>query len=79
QEAAQKYPNDPYLMSFIQYAMQSQQQAMQAAAGGDDLAMKMLQNASRAPAPESESGLVLPGSEGGGSSDGESKLWIPGQ
>lgn len=80
-EAAQKYPTDPYLMSFLQYATQSRgPQPGGAMGGGDDLAMRMMQNAARpaTPAAESEgSGLVLPGQDGGGDS-GESKLWLPG-
>lgn len=61
-EAVQKYPEDPYLTSFLQYAMQGQ--------GG-------MPGRPAAPA-ESESGLVLPGQEGGSESGGESKLWLPG-
>lgn len=78
---AQKYPNDPYLMSFIQYAMQSQGGGMPPGAvpgGSDDLAMKMMQNASRPAPQDSQSGLVLPGESSASTDEGESKLWLPG-
>ncbi|MEM8735750.1 MAG: hypothetical protein AAGG44_16065, partial [Planctomycetota bacterium] len=81
QAGVQKYPNDPYLMSFIQYAMQAQ--GMQPGGGApmgssDDLAMKMMQNA--ATKQQSSGGLVLPGQESQPESSGEegSKLWLPG-
>ncbi len=81
-EAAQKYPSDPYLMSFIQYAMQAQGGQMPAGApgvGGDQLASKMMQNAARPAAPDAGSGLVLPGQAPSSSEDGgDSKLWLPG-
>jgi len=71
--AVNKYPEDPYLLNFMQYAMQSQ-----AAQGGqtmaDPLAQRMMQNASRS--AESESGLLLPGQSSAAPS--ESKLWLPG-
>lgn len=82
-EGTQKYPEDPHLMSFLQYALQSQQGGGgMAAAPGDDLAMRMMQNASRPASAQNaesggDSGLVLPGQQPG-SSDGESKLWLPG-
>ncbi|MFN3192864.1 MAG: tetratricopeptide repeat protein [Aureliella sp.] len=76
-----KHPNDPYLMSFIQYAMQAQ--GMQPGGGApmgssDDLAMKMMQNA--ATKQQSSGGIVLPGQDSPAeSADGEgSKLWLPG-
>lgn len=76
--AVQKYPNDPYLMSFIQYAMQAQGGGQ--APTEDGLAMKMMQNAAR-PAESPEGGIVLPGqpqSPPASDSGGESKLWLPG-
>lgn len=88
QEGLEKYPNDPFLMSFMQHLMQQQGMGGGMPGGmsgagmgqGDDLAMKMMQNASRPkPQPQGgDSGLVLPGQENQGSSDGESKLWLPG-
>ncbi len=74
-QGVQKHPNDPYLMSFVQYAMQQQ-----GAAGGvqPDLASRL--NSGSAPAT-SDGGIVLPG-QGGGAPQGEggeeSKLWLPG-
>ncbi len=64
--AVQKYPEDEYLVSFLQYAMQSQGGGMP---GGP---------APQAGPAETESGIVLPGQEGGQASGGESKLWLPG-
>lgn len=77
-QGAQKHPDDPYLMSFIQYAMQSQGQMQGGPGGGlgEDLAAKMMQNASRQATAETESGLVLPGQDS--TPSGESKLWLPG-
>jgi len=76
QQGLSKYPNDPYLISFVQYAMQAQ-----SAAPVDDsgLAMRMMQNAAGQPAsdPSRGSGLVLPGQQTDGV-DGENKLWLPG-
>ncbi|MEC8554613.1 MAG: hypothetical protein VXZ82_06360 [Planctomycetota bacterium] len=78
QEGVQKYPEDPYLMSFIQYAMQ-QQGVPAPGGGGDDLAAKMMMNGAQR-SPASDEGLVLPGSsDQSSSSDGDSKLWLPGQ
>ncbi len=77
-DAAQKYPDDPYLMSFLQYVMQSQRGTQSPAAAGlgpDQLAQRMMQHATR-PEPEG-SGLVLPG-QSTGAPQGESKLWLPG-
>ncbi len=81
-EAVQKYPEDPYLMSFIQYAMQNQGRAPAAVgtrnAGGDELAMGMQSGAGVPMVGESSgSGLVLPGQEAG-NKPGASKLWLPG-
>ena len=75
-EAARKYPEDPYLLSFLQYAMQNQA----GQAEGPDLVSKLAQNASQRPAaPESSGNLVLPGQEPPSpTSEGESKLWLPG-
>ncbi|MFK7734446.1 MAG: YecA family protein [Pirellulaceae bacterium] len=80
QNGVQKYPQDPYLMSFLQYAMQAQ--GMQPGGGGgadEGLAMKMMQNAA---SKQSDGGLVLPGQEPAAppsaSGDGENKLWLPG-
>lgn len=78
QTAVQKYPSDPYLMSFLQYAMQ----ARGGGSGGsteDGLAMKMMQNAAR-PEAETDGGIVLPGQSPASQNDsgGESKLWLPG-
>lgn len=72
-ESIRKYPEDPYLMSFLQYATQEQGQGM-APDTSDQLASRMMQNSARS--ATSDSGLVLPGQEPGGSS--ESKLWLPG-
>jgi tetratricopeptide (TPR) repeat protein len=67
-DAVQKYPEDPYLMSFIQYAMQG--------AGGpvDPLASRM--QGARPGTAQTESGLLLPGQTDAPA--GESKLWLPG-
>lgn len=82
-QAFAESPDDPYLMSFLQYAQRSAQGGAPAQpAAGDPLASKLMQNAmsKQAPAPESGGGgIVLPGQEqapqqGGG----ESKLWLPG-
>ncbi len=70
-EGIKKYPDDPYLMSFMQYAMQDARGASPVAT--DPLASRM-HNANR-PA-ENESGLVLPGQSS--SAPTESKLWLPG-
>lgn len=76
--AAMANPEDPYLMSFIQYAMQqSGRGGMQAGSRGadsDQLAQRLQQQSSRS---ESSGGLVLPGQEGPAAT-GESKLWLPG-
>jgi tetratricopeptide (TPR) repeat protein len=79
QNGVQKYPQDPYLMSFLQYAMQAQ--GMQPGGGGADegLAARMMQNAA---AKQSDAGIVLPGQDSAAppsaAGDGESKLWLPG-
>jgi tetratricopeptide (TPR) repeat protein len=78
--AFEAHPEDPYLLNFLQYAMQSQQAAAglhPSNASGDDLAMRMLQNKQQASASTADSGLVIPGQESG-ASRGESKLWLPG-
>ncbi|GAB5405974.1 MAG: protein disulfide-isomerase [Aureliella sp.] len=67
--AVQKYPEDEYLVSFLQYAMQSQGGGMPGGVPG---------GAPQAGPTETESGIVLPGQEGGQSGGGESKLWLPG-
>lgn len=70
-EATKKYPDDQYLTSFLQYAMQGQAGGPQPMHGGDS--------------PQQGSGLVLPGQDPGqasGSGDsesGQSSLWLPGQ
>ena len=79
-QAFSENPDDPYLLSFLQYAQRSAQGNPQAQAGGDPLASKLMQNAmSKQTAEPSGGGIVLPGQEepapqGGG----ESKLWLPG-
>ncbi len=65
--ALKKYPEDPYLMSFMQYIMEQSRGAAGSPAaagmGGDGL-------------QESSSGLVLPGQAE--QPEGKSKLWLPG-
>jgi tetratricopeptide (TPR) repeat protein len=69
--ATKKHPNDPYLLSFMQYIMEQSRGAggrgpapmMGGMLGGDD-------------AQESSSGLVLPGQAE--SQESKSKLWLPG-
>ncbi len=76
-QAATNFPEDPYLMNFIQHVMQQQRGGSPRGGGGsDELASRMMQHASRSE-PESQSGLLLPGRETSGSA-GESKLWLPG-
>lgn len=72
-EALRKYPEDPYLLSFVQQVMQSQ------GMGPPGAANPMVPPAAGQPgaAPAQDSGLVLPGQESGGQ-QGESKLWLPG-
>ncbi|MEZ6135082.1 MAG: hypothetical protein R3C53_09255 [Pirellulaceae bacterium] len=65
-ESAQKYPDDPYLQSFFEYAMR------QGMAGGGPNPMGPPGEATL----EDDSGLVLPGQSS--SPAGESKLWLPG-
>lgn len=77
-QAATENPEDPYLMSFMQYAMQQSQRggAMAASPRGadsDELAHRLLQQSSH---NEPGGGLLLPGQEG--PATGESKLWLPG-
>lgn len=81
-QAFAESPDDPYLMSFLQYAQRSAQAPAQQPMGGDPLASKLMQNAmsKQAPPENAGGGIVLPGQEqapaqGGG---GESKLWLPG-
>lgn len=79
-EGISKYPNDPFLMSFLQYAQSGQGGGGPmgpAPGGGDPLASKLLQNASRQSPAETSGGIVLPGQESG-APQGESKLWLPG-
>lgn len=77
-DAATKYPEDPYLVSFMQYIMeqgQGRRSGMPSQGADDDeLTHRLLQQSAQR---ESSGGLVLPGQEGpaGG---GESKLWLPG-
>ncbi len=70
-------PEDPYLMSFMQYAMQqSGRGGMPAGPRGadtDELAHRLQQQAHSEPS----GGLVLPG-QAGPAATGESKLWLPG-
>ncbi len=64
--ALKKYPEDPYLLSFMQYVMEQSRGGMGGPTpqlGGDGL-------------QESESGLVLPGQPE--PQEGKSKLWLPG-
>lgn len=72
-EAVQKYPEDPYLLSFLQHIMQQQQAA---GGGSDDMARRMLQHGS-VREESGDSGLVLPG-QSSAAPQGESKLWLPG-
>lgn len=71
-------PEDPYLMSFVQYAMQ--QSGRGGMSGGprgantDELAHRLQQQSTQR---EPSGGLVLPGQEGPAAT-GESKLWLPG-
>ncbi|MCA9180776.1 MAG: hypothetical protein KDA51_04965, partial [Planctomycetales bacterium] len=71
-------PEDPYLMSFMQYAMQqSGRGGMSAGPRGadtDELAHRLQQQSMQS---EPSGGLVLPGQEGPAAT-GESKLWLPG-
>lgn len=78
QEGVTKYPNDPYLMSFVQYAMQAE--GRMGPGGADPLAARMMQGGARPAAsePAADGGLVLPGQDSNNASDGESKLWLPG-
>ncbi len=77
-EAAAKYPDDPYLVNFLQYIMEQGQgrRSSMASHGADDdeLTHRLLQQSAQR---ESSSGLVLPGQEGSAAA-GESKLWLPG-
>ncbi|MCA9133203.1 MAG: hypothetical protein KDA45_08610, partial [Planctomycetales bacterium] len=73
-QAADKYPDDPYLLSFLQYVMQSQRGMP--SGGPDELAARIQQHGMR-PAASTESGLVLPGQDASAPA-GESKLWLPG-
>jgi hypothetical protein len=76
-EAFQQHPEDPYLLSFMQHAMQASGGGRGGSLDpGEQLAMRMMQNPSRA--TPSESGLVLPGQSSASSGEGESKLWLPG-
>src|SRR5690606_21583362 len=61
-EAIGEHPNDPYLMNFVQKAMETQFAPMDSLAG---LSADSLKNRMSHPAPKSESGaaLVLPGQE----------------
>jgi hypothetical protein len=68
-EATKKYPSDPYILSFIQYAME-QSRAMQGARAMDPIGQRM------EPDSVSSGGLVLPGQSE--SSESKGKLWIPG-
>jgi hypothetical protein len=76
--AAMANPEDPYLMSFMQYAMQqSGRGGMSAGPRGadtDELAHRLQQQSMQS---EPSGGLVLPGQEGPAAT-GESKLWLPG-
>lgn len=67
EQAVRKHPEDPYLMSFLQYVMS---QSAGPATAGEGLGM-------RSASTDSKSGLVLPGQEGG-TSEGSGKLWLPG-
>jgi hypothetical protein len=71
--ALAKYPQDPYLISVMQYAMQRSQQNAADTVSDRELLTRM----SRRPESESESGLVLPG-QSSPAEAGKSKLWLPG-
>ena len=77
-EAVAKYPDDPYLVNFMQYIMQQGQGRRggmpSQGADDDELTHRLLQQSAQR---ESSSGLVLPGQEGSAGA-GESKLWLPG-
>lgn len=73
-EAVSKYPNDSYLVGFIQYAMQSQNASR--SAGGGDLAQQIMLNAAKSRQASNSSGLVLPGQQN--ENTGGGKLWLPG-
>ncbi len=72
-EAVSNHPEDPYLMSFLQYAMQQNSGGPGAA---DPLAGR-LSAMSRPKQEQASSGLVLPG-QSSAPAGGESKLWLPG-
>ncbi|MEO8269539.1 MAG: hypothetical protein ABI557_07465 [Aureliella sp.] len=71
-------PEDPYLMSFMQYAMQQSGRGGMPAgprgADADELAHRLQQQSMHS---EPSGGLVLPGQENSAAT-GESKLWLPG-
>ena len=73
--AISEYPDDPHLISVIQYLSQQAQRGGYSDAAVDD--GQLLSRMARRSEPESESGLVLPGQEQGAES-GKSKLWLPG-
>lgn len=70
-DATKKYPNDPYLLSFMQYLMQQTRGAGQS--GGLSPLGGILGDDEP---QESASGLVLPGQSD--SQESKSKLWLPG-
>ena len=76
--AAIANPEDPYLVSFLQYAMQQNRRGGMPAgprsADTDELAYRLQQQSTRS---EPSGGLVLPGQESPAAT-GESKLWLPG-
>jgi hypothetical protein len=78
-EAFAKYPEDPYLVNFLQYAMQNRGRMPAEAMGEPELELgggPLPTGASPTEAAPG-SGLVLPGQETS-SKSGESKLWLPG-
>jgi hypothetical protein len=70
--ATKKYPNDPYLLSFMQYIMEQTRGAGRGRAA--DPMSDLLGGADDT--QESASGLVLPGQPA--SQESKSKLWLPG-
>lgn len=71
--ATKKHPNDPYLLSFMQYIMEQSRGAGRGR-GPDPMMSGMLGGADEA--QESASGLVLPGQSE--PQESKSKLWLPG-
>jgi hypothetical protein len=71
--ATKKHPNDPYLLSFMQYIMEQSRGAGRGR-GPEPMMSGMLGGADEP--QESASGLVLPGQAE--PQESKSKLWLPG-